>query len=282
MKKVVLWPNPERDLGFTVSLRAAALCAERGVSVVMPAQLASGLCNTPHILVCPMDEALQGADCLLALGGDGTILHLAKWAAIRRIPVLGVNLGRLGFMAELEAHEVPLLGEALEGRYRTDERMMLSLTVFSEGEKVHEDLALNDTVVTGGGSSRFLSLLVQADGKDMMSFMGDGVIVASPTGSTAYSMAAGGPIVEPYADSLAVTPVCAHMTHVRPMVLSGASAVTLRVVSDKQAVILTDGMAEYPLCPGDAAVVTRSDKKLTLIRVKPYNFYEALNRKLQI
>ncbi|MCL2747800.1 MAG: NAD(+)/NADH kinase [Oscillospiraceae bacterium] len=281
MKKVVLWPNPSRDIGFRVSLAAAALCAEEDVEAVIPAEVAGAFPETPLVKVCPLPESLRDADCLLALGGDGTILHLAKHAAKRDIPVLGVNLGRLGFMSELEADELPLITHALRGRAAADARMMLSLAVRRGGRTVHEDLALNDVVLTGGGQSRFLSILVRTDGQDMLSFMGDGVIVATPTGSTAYSMAAGGPIIEPHADSLAVTPICAHMTHVRPMVLSAACAVTLRASPDKEAVLLVDGLAEHPIGPGDEVLVSRSDKQTTLLRIKPYSFYAALSRKLQ-
>jgi len=281
LKKIVLWPNPARDADYQHSLAAAAICRELGADVVMPDHLAAALHETPLIRVVPADEALDHADCLLVLGGDGTILHLAKLAAARELPVLGVNLGRLGFMSELEIAELPLLAEALNGCAVRDRRMMLSLCVHRRDQIVHEDMVLNDAVLTGGGQSRFLSLNVQADGQDMISFFGDGVIVATPTGSTAYSMAAGGPVVEPHADSLVVTPICAHLSFAKSMVLSATRTVTLRTLSDKQAMLLVDGQAEHPLTPDDRVVIRRSEKQFTLLRVKAHSFYEMLNRKLQ-
>ena len=280
MKKVVLWPNPSRDVGLQISLAVARLCCEQGVEAVIPCDLAGTLENTPLIRICSLEEALENVDCLLALGGDGTILHLAKLAAMRGIPILGVNLGRLGFMSELEADELPLLIEALRGLAVRDERMMLALTVRREGRIVFEDLALNDVALIGGGQSRFLSLRVRADGQDMLSFSGDGVIIATPTGSTAYSMAAGGPIIEPHADSIAVTTICAHLTYAQSTVLSASRVVTLRVLSDKQAKLSVDGRTECPIDPNDEAVVTRSNRTVSLLRVKPYSFYDTLYRKL--
>jgi len=147
---------------------------------------------------------------------------------------------------------------------------------------VYEDLALNDVVLTGNGPSRFLSLRAQADGQDMLSFDGDGVIVSTPTGSTAHSLSAGGPVMEPHAESILVTPVCARLPYIKSMVLPAGRAVTLSVSTDKQAVLLVDGQAEHPLSPGDEALIRRADQTVTLLRIKPYNFYETLRRKLQI
>ena len=281
MKKIVLWPNPNRDIGFRYSAAAAALCRSEGVDAVMPDTLAGMPPGNMPFRVCPLEEALNGADCLLALGGDGAILHLARPAAARGIPILGVNLGRLGFMSELEPDELPLLTAVLHGRAKRDVRMMLSLCVRRAERTVHEDLALNDAVLAGGGQSRFLSLCVRAGQQDILTFSGDGVIVATPTGSTAYSMAAGGPVVEPHADSLVVTPICAHLSYAKSMVLSAERTVTLRTRSDKQAVLLVDGQAVHSLSQDDEVVIRRSDRKTTLLRVKPYNFYETLYRKLQ-
>ncbi|MDR2671129.1 MAG: NAD(+)/NADH kinase [Oscillospiraceae bacterium] len=279
MKKVALYPNPERDKGFGATLAVAALCRAAGAAVTLPEICAAGLPDTPDIAVCPEAEALRGADCIVVLGGDGTILHAAKAASRADIPILGVNLGRVGFMTELEADELPLLREVLAGRFSRDRRMMLKVEVLRGGLVAGEALALNDAVLTGGLTGRVIPLEVLSDGQPILGFFGDGVIVATPTGSTAYSMSAGGPIVEPAADSLVVTPLCPHALFTRSIVFSAGRRLTLRPKPGNPAFLTVDG-SSLPLQPGDEVSIGRAPSHTTLIRVKTYGFYEHLNRKL--
>ena len=150
---------------------------------------------------------------IIAFGGDGTILHLSKTAAHRDIPVLGVNLGSLGFMAELEQKELGRLGELMDEKYTVESRMMLDVSVVREGRVIYSNLALNEAVVTRGAVSRVIRLHIRTEQGRLLDVTGDGVIVASPTGSTAYSLSAGGPVVEPTARNLIVSPICAHRAH---------------------------------------------------------------------
>ncbi|MDR3207773.1 MAG: NAD(+)/NADH kinase [Oscillospiraceae bacterium] len=283
MKKIVLWPNPARDVGCRVSMEVAALCREAGVEAALPDTLADALPEEgrTRVRILPLEEALKDADCLLALGGDGTILHLAKQAAQRQLPLLGINLGRLGFLAELEVSELPLLREVLAGRFTRDLRMMLDVSICRGETVLHTDLALNDAVLTGDDRGRFLSVRVLSDGQPILSFPGDGVIVSTPTGSTAYSLSAGGPIVEPEAESIAVTPICAHLPGAKAVVLAAGRTVSLWA-NDKPAVLVVDGRPGLPLAPGAEVRVRRSDRRVTLLRVKPHSFYEALDRKFRV
>ena len=157
-----------------------------------------------------LERELHHAECVICFGGDGTILHMAKAATRHDIPILGVNIGTMGFMAELESSELDQLARLANDDFTVDSRMMLDVSVTREGETVYQDLCLNDAVITKGAIARIIHLGVQFDGIQALEFGGDGVIIATPTGSTAYSLSAGGPIVEPEAHSILITPICAH------------------------------------------------------------------------
>lgn len=279
MKKVALYPNPARDKGLAITLDVARLCRECGVEAVLPEEWGAGLPPDAPLRVCGEREALMGADCLIALGGDGTILHAATRPAVSGVPILGVNLGRVGFMAELEADELPLIRDILAGQFSEDRRMMLRVDVLRGGESVKRMLALNDAVLTGGLTGRFISLDVLSDGQSILRFFGDGVIVATPTGSTAYSLSAGGPILEPGADSFVVTPLCPQALYARSIVFSAGRRLAVRPLPGKPVFLSVDGTAEVPLCAGDAVSLVRAEQVTTLIRVKAHSFYEKLHKK---
>ena len=199
--KVILSSNPYRDRGLKAALEAqrilersgaqTALCLpfvpKKGDRVDVPRQLT----------LSSLERELPSADLLICFGGDGTILHAARDATLHDVPILGVNMGSVGFMAELETSELTLLAKLTQGKYRLEERMMLDVQVVRGGKIISQDLALNDAVVFKGSMARVAEVEVWADQVQVSSIMGDGVIVATPTGSTAYSMSAGGPIVEP-------------------------------------------------------------------------------------
>lgn len=279
MQKVVLWPNPLRDTDFQHSLAVAALCAAAGTAVAMPDGLAVGLVPSPHIQVCPQEEALDGADCLVALGGDGTMLHLASVAADHDIPMLGINLGRVGFLSELEPSELSLLTQVLAGKYTREARMLLALDVYREDTIVFSDIALNDVVLSGGAYGRFVSVKVMTDEMEIMTCNGDGVIVATPTGSTAYSMAAGGPVVEPDAENLVVTSICAQAFFTKSVVLSPQRVVTLKPLPPKPVVLFVDGQESAPLELHDVIKVRKSQRQITLLRAKENSFFKKLGSK---
>ena len=193
-----------------------------------------------------------------------------------------MNLGSVGFIAELEAGELSLLSRLAGGRFGTEERMMLDVAVLRDGRTLYRDTALNDAVVTKGAVARVLELEVTADRVVMASFSGDGVVVSTPTGSTAYSMAAGGPIVEPTAQNIIVTPICAHSLRAKSVVLDQARTVGVRTArgARKTAYLSVDGGKAFKLLPSDLVEIKRSEAVVRLVRLTGRSFYEGINRKL--
>lgn len=218
----------------------------------------------------------------MAFGGDGTILHLAKTAAIRGVPLLGVNLGSLGFMSELEIGEMDLLGNLAAGRFRREKRMMLDVTVLREGRGVYNNIGLNDAVVSKGAMARVIRLQVSSGETRLGIFSGDGVVVASPTGSTGYSLSAGGPIVEPTAQNFVISPICAHSIFAKSFVLSAAGTVTVAPADQnrKQVYLSVDGGKAFALKSGDRVRVARSRYETELLRLSDKSIYEILRTKM--
>ena len=229
-----------------------------------------------------LHSQLSGADLLICFGGDGTILHAARDAALHEVPVLGVNMGSVGFMAELERSELPLLASLAHGMYTIEERMMLDVKVLRGEKVVSQDMALNDAVISKGSMARVAEMEVFADRVKVTGITGDGVIVATPTGSTAYSMSAGGPIVEPTSKSIVVTPVCAHQLTARAMVLAPERIVTVQLPrgNRKYLYLSVDGGKAVRLSGGDRVDICRSQRFTQLVRLADRSFYQVINQKL--
>jgi NAD+ kinase len=262
---------------------AVAVLRERRVAVVVNDESAARL-ECPA-LGAPESELAARADMLVVFGGDGTILGAARQAAPRKIPILGVNLGGFGFLAEVNDAEVEdALHRLLAGDYDVDERMMLRADVVRGGRSVHEVLALNDIVVTKSGYARVLRLRTFVNDELLATHLADGQIVATPTGSTAYSLSAGGPIVHPAVDVMVLTPICAHTLNARPVVISAADTVTVRVdpvgAPPPPAMLTVDGQKGFPLETGDEVRAQRSPHRTRLIRMKREGFYTLLRTKL--
>ena len=281
--KVVLSPNPYRDRGLKAAMTARSILEKCGVQAVicLPFELDenSHLELPAEADLRPIGQELSHADILVCFGGDGTILHAAREANPRNIPVLGVNLGSVGFMAELEQGELSLLAA---GKYGIERRMMLDVCVRREGQRVFSEVALNDAVLTKGAVARVLDLEVTGDRVTIASFSGDGVVIATPTGSTAYSMAAGGPIVEPTAENIIITPICAHSLHAKPFVLNRDRLIGARMTSGgkKSAYLSVDGGKAFRIQPGDWVECRRSQQTTRLVKLTGRSFYERINQKL--
>ena len=284
--KVVLCPNPYRDRGLKAAQSAKKILEGSGVDTVvcLPFELEenSRLELPAHVPLKKMAQELKGADALVCFGGDGTILHAARDAVPYQIPVLGVNLGSVGFMAELEHGELSLLSRLAGGKFDVERRMMLDVSVRREGRRVFRETALNDAVLTKGAVGRVLDLEVTGDRVTIASFSGDGVVIATPTGSTAYSLAAGGPIVEPTAENIIVTPVCAHSLHAKPFVLHSTRGVGVRIAPGcrKTAWLAVDGGKAFRVQPGDWVECRRSQQFAQLVKLTGRSFYERINQKL--
>lgn len=284
--KIVLSSNPYRDKGLRVALEARRVLEHSGAQTVLclPFQPKKGdrLDLPRQVPLSLLDKELPTADLLVCFGGDGTILHAARDATLHGVPILGVNMGSVGFMAELERSELPLLAPLAHGMYTIEERMMLDVKVLRGEKVVSQDMALNDAVISKGSMARVAEMEVFADRVKVTGITGDGVIVATPTGSTAYSMSAGGPIVEPTSKSIVVTPVCAHQLTARAMVLAPERIVTVQLPrgNRKYLYLSVDGGKAVRLTGGDRVEIGSSQRATQLVRLADRSFYQIINQKL--
>lgn len=284
--KVILSPNPYRDHGLNAAQSAKRILEDCGVEVAvcLPFDLdENSRAPLPaDVEMKRLDEELEDADILVCFGGDGTILHAARDASPRNIPILGINMGSVGFMAELEQNELSLLARLPEKKYHIERRMMLDVSVRREGKRVFSETALNDAVIVKGAVARMLDLEVTGDRVAISTFSGDGVVIATPTGSTAYCMAAGGPIVEPTSENAIMAPICAHSLHAKPFVLDSRRTVGVRIApgSRKTAYLSVDGGRAFKIQPGDWVECRKSHQQTQLIRLTGRSFYEQINKKL--
>ena len=285
MKNVILTPNPYRDRNFQTVRSAIQILKDAGMrpTVCLPFDVDKSFELPKDIRFSRLERELPGADVLVCFGGDGTILHTAKAATKRGIPILGVNIGTMGLMAELENTELHRLGQLASGDYTLDNRMMLDVTVQRDRDILFHDICLNDVVVTKGAVARIVYLSVECDGVQAMTCGGDGVIVATPSGSTAYSLSAGGPIVEPDARNIIITPICAHDMGSRCVVASDRRVVTVRMVQNarRNAYLSVDGGKALRLNMGDVATIRKSRFETKLVKLNNRSFYDVVNAKFQ-
>ena len=284
--RIILSSNPFRDRGLRAALEAQRILEQAGAETVLclPFIPRKGeRVDVPKSLtLSSLDKELPCADLLICFGGDGTILHAARDATLHDVPVMGVNMGSVGFMAELERGELSRLAPLAKGNFTVENRMMLDVKVYRGDKLMSEDLALNDAVISKGSMARVAEMEVLADGVQVTAVTGDGVIVSTPTGSTAYSMAAGGPIVEPTSRCVIITPVCAHRLAVRAMVLAPERVVTVRLPrsSRKHLFLSVDGGKAVRLSGGDRVEVSRSNYETKLALLGNRSFYQLINQKL--
>jgi NAD+ kinase len=233
--------------------------------------------------VAAAKDVAADADALVVLGGDGTLLA-ASHVVGKPIPVLGVNFGSLGFLTEITLPELyPTLEGVLAGKYRHEERRMLHAVVHREGRPENSGDVLNDVVISKSSFSRIIELEVSVDGAFVSSFRADGLIVSSPTGSTAYNLAAGGPILHPALPAIVLTPICPHMLSNRPLVLGDGVSVEVRLrdARDGDVQITLDGQQGFPLAPRDTVTVTRSSQTIRLVKAPERDYFEVLRTKLK-
>jgi len=283
MKKVILCPNPYRDEGLRAAKEAGEILSEAGIRSVICLPFRMENVPTPDdVTVRPLHQELRYSDMIITFGGDGTILHLSKTAATRGLPMLGVNMGSLGFMSELERNEMHLLRNLATGDYKKERRMMLEVAVVREGVKVYENIGLNDAVISKGAVARIIRMDVMVGQANLGLIEGDGVVVATPTGSTGYSMSAGGPIVEPTARNFVVSPICAHSIHSNSYVMAGDSTISVlpRDLGRKPVVLSVDGGRPFSLRSDDEVIVRRARVDTELIRLSDKSIYEILRTKM--
>ena len=255
--------------------------AERGVRTVYDAETASSLNRgdigkTRH-------QVVEEADLLLVLGGDGTMLAASREAAPQGVPILPINLGGLGFLTSFTLEELyPALEDVLAGRAAIEERLLLLVERTHNAEVLNQQRVLNDAVVHKGTPARMIAMELYINGGFVCRYRADGLIIATPTGSTAYSMSAGGPIVHPAVESILITPICPHTLSDRPVVVPNTSKVDLRLLEHSESVFLTlDGQIGVPLQSGDRVRVTRAPERLKLIHPPNKTYFEILRNKLK-
>ena len=285
MKTVILTPNPYRDKGFQTVRAAMRVLKDAGVEckVCLPFEVDRSFELPKDIRFTRLEKEMPHAEMVVCFGGDGTILHMAKTATRHHIPVLGVNIGTMGFMAELESTELDQLARIAKDDFTLDSRMMLDVTIQRDRDIVFHDICLNDAVITKGAIARIAHLSVKCDGVPAMQCGGDGIIVATPTGSTGYSLSAGGPIVEPEASNIIITPICAHDVMSRCMVTAGRRIINVELVrnSRRNAYLSVDGGKAFRLNMGDITTIKKSHLEAKLVRLKDRSFYDVVNMKFK-
>lgn len=280
MKTIVLVPNTARDAGYRYTKEfIAAIGGRAAVRMAKQYSMVGG-----GVEYVEEQELFLRADVAVALGGDGTILAAAGEVSRYDVPVLGINLGHLGFLAEIEPPHMQFAAERLlAGEYTVEERFMLRAEVLRGGERVRTFHALNDIVVSRASFSHLLGLRTLVGAHLLDSFVADGVILSTPTGSTAYSLSAGGPILDPALEAILVTPVCPHTMHTRPMVLPlpGGVAVELEDGHDEgEAFVSADGQQGMRLHAGDKVCAARSEYTTKLVKISDKTFYDTIRQKL--
>lgn len=253
----------------------------RGIHTVLDEETANCLPNGVKGLT--RQKVADSSQLLLVLGGDGTLLAAARLATPRGIPVLPINMGSLGFLTNFTLQELhPALDDTLEGRFSLSERILISVDLVRADKVIDTQLVLNEVVINKGALARMIELELDIDGDFVCRYRADGLIVSTPTGSTAYSLSAGGPIVHPSVESFVITPICPHMLSDRPLVIRDSSAIEMKLSGNTESVFLTlDGQRGIPLQPADIVRASRAKEMLKLIQPSKKSYFEILRNKLK-
>jgi NAD+ kinase len=280
MKRIAVITNTDRDPDLFYTRQLAESVTRRGGAVRLEeAQAVRAGVGVP----CRGDELFDACDMVVCLGGDGTFLKVARRVYQRGLPILGINLGNLGFLTEVDRNDIDLaIDQVFGNHYAIDDRMMLETVIHRKGEPPVHDIALNDAVITRGAISRIVHVKTYVNDVFVDSFPGDGLIISSPTGSTAYSLSAGGPIVEPDTNLLLITPICPHILYSRSFVTKADSVVKAVIDEDFQhnAIVALDGQEGHDIRGGDVVEIKRSAYTTKLVRMNSRNFFNILRTKI--
>ncbi len=254
----------------------------RGCEVLLDESTAEHLTQLP-VQVASREEIGRRADLAVVVGGDGSLLNAARTLSDSNVPLLGINLGRLGFLVDVSPEESHLrLGEILDGRFREEKRFLLSSSILRGGEEISRSDALNDVVIHKWDVSRMIEFETYINGRFLFTLRSDGLIVASPTGSTAYAMSGGGPIVDPALEAIVLVPICPHTLTNRPIVVDAASEIEIVVFehNSANAQVTCDGQIELSLVSGDRIFIRRKEQRIRLIHPVEHDYYKILRSKL--
>ena len=277
--RIAVFPNVGKEKARQVLSRLLAFARRRGVEIFLP-QDESLYFDAAEYGVANIEQ--QETDMALSIGGDGTLLSVCRRLGARGVPVCGINLGTLGFMTDIELDELENKCEKiLQGKYKLEERLRLDGFRNREGDEVYLGSAVNDVVVTKGSMARMLHFGLSINETRFTEYKADGIIVSSPTGSTAYSLSAGGPIMNPLVKALLITPICAHSFNQRPLVIDEQETVRIHIAAVHQDIIVTfDGQESFRLLPGDDIIVKKSPQPAKIVKFADKNYYKLLRTKL--
>jgi NAD+ kinase len=261
--------------------RLIEVARARGAEVVVDSHAAVSVPGLDADEVHPQQEVIDAAELLVVLGGDGSVLAAARAVGDRDVPILGINLGHLGFLTEVRQEDaVAALDRVLAGAAQVVERQRIAVRVLRAGREISSGVALNDAVITKGSAlARMIELDVRVDGEHIAMFRSDGLIVATPTGSTAYNLSAGGPVVEPSVEALVVNPICPHILSLRPLVVRADCAIEV-ILRVEQATLTRDGQVGTSLEPGDRVCIARAAHPARFVELAPHDHFETLRTKL--
>lgn len=280
MKKIAVIPNSSKDTGLVNTRRLIEFLDGKAMVYMDEAYRDLGL----NVLYAGVEEIYDVADFAVVLGGDGTILRRAAMCADKGVPMLGINLGTIGFMTEIEIGDMEqALLRLLSGDFKTEKRMMMKAEIRHKGETKHSFYALNDVVVSKSANETLVCLELSANDELVNRYIADGLIIATPTGSTGYSISAGGPVVDPKMRLLVATPVCAHMLSARSAVLSSDKTMKIRINSGRggsEAMVTADGGVQGFIKDADEVIITESECDFELIKIGNQSFYDTLISKL--
>ncbi|MCL2775148.1 MAG: NAD(+)/NADH kinase [Oscillospiraceae bacterium] len=288
---IAVIPNEKKDPFFTNTKNLANYLSEKadksGENIRIYADIVhqEKFCgrNINKVNFVCENDLYKTCNLLIVLGGDGTILKIASKASVFNIPVIGVNLGRIGFMSDIEVDEINLLDGLFSGNYKIEERMMINVEIIKQNGKTAEyaGSALNDAVITNGALSRLIEIDLVCDNIKITHYRADGVIIATPTGSTAYSMSAGGPVIDPNIECFCVTPICPHSFINRPIIFSHDSILEVANRSMNSDVYLTvDGQINVKLDVNDTVRIKKSKFVTKLIAIKKHGFFDVIRAKI--
>lgn len=280
LKRIALIPNLTKNGAYEESLKAIRLLKSFGGKILMTADLSEKYSDKDIAFFESHEVLIQKCDAVVTIGGDGTIIHAAKHAANFEKPLLGINMGRLGFVAELEPNELPMLERLFSGDYNVEKRQMLKVTLKSKsGSKSF--FALNDAVISRGSMTKIIDLDVWLKKSYICHYCADGLIVATPTGSSAYALSAGGPVIEPSMSCILMTPICSHSLFSRPVLFNPSSEILVNAASreDTDLTLTIDGETTIPITADDTVVITTAEIYAELIVLKDKTFYRVLSDK---
>lgn len=280
--KTAIIVNLSKQQAVACAGKIALLMLSRNAQVCMLSECSQHYKGVEISYCDSIDRLFETCDVAVTVGGDGTIIHAAKYAARYGTPLIGVNVGRLGFAADIEVDTISELTRIIDGEYSLEERILLDVEVIKGGVSTHY-LSVNDAVIARGQLSRIIDLHVALNGEEIAKYRADGLLFSTPTGSTAYSLSAGGPIVAPQLDCILMTPVCPHSLFSRSVLFEGNSvlSVSVKIPGDCCCVLTVDGEKNVGIQADDTVIIKKSDLKLRLLSINKRNFYRKLNEKLK-